>query len=484
MTTTTTDLKELPPLANVIIDRAIDSVNRKLIGGFRNKKNSRPNAKTPDIKSAARDSLNSVSAASVQEVANRGIAWKEMITKSLTRGIFSLSTMQFDGEFTVANGVAEGLDKVPNTPGVYVVYNKQNEAVYVGDSVKLQSRWHAGHLNEHKQMKNGDESYKLATEFEEGCTVRYISMESEETAAALEAHLILTEKPRVNSKEELSTEQGKRSNIEAKKIKDSFDNTSGLVKGAALEATKNTGFVVLEQLSGTILKALKDELVDIFGGGKAQLSARIKRFFEKIWSVLSQIVKSPLKLLEGIFEFIVNALSKTINQIYMLTRNLLKLANNAWLLYTGAKNMSTEELIQKISETIIISGTLVVWDALDPVIEAQLLPLVGPVAPYLAAAISAIGFGLSSYYLQGFVPQIVEFLINTRSMHKEAVEAQRAACEQLIKNSERNFELVEIFGEYARSSRDLMIDMQQQTKQLSKHQPVEPLDLQTLLVRK
>lgn len=464
---TTTDLKELPPLANIIIDRTIDSVNRKLIGGFRNKKNSRPNAKTPDIKSTVKDSLSSASASSVQEVANRGIAWKEMITKSLTRGISSLSSMQFDGEFTVTNGVAEGLNQVPNTLGVYVVYNKENEPVYIGDSTKLQSRWYAGHLNEHKQKKNADDSYKLATEFEEGCTVRYIKMESEETAAALEAHLILTEKPLVNSKEELSNEQGKRSNIEAKKIKDSFDNTSGLIKGAALEAAKNSGFVVLEALSAAILKALKDELVDIFGGGKAQLSARIKRFFEKIWSVLLQIIKSPLKLLEGIFEFIVNALSKAISEIYMLARNLLELSNTAWQLFNGAKNMSTEEWIQKVSETIIISGTLVVWDALDPVIEAQLLPFVGPVAPYLAAAISAIGFGLSSHYLQGIVPTLVEFLVNTRNGHQEAVEAQRAACVQLITVSERNFELVDILGELARSSRDLIVEMRQQTEQLS-----------------
>lgn len=485
---TTTDLKELSPLANIIIDRAIDSVNRKLIGGFRNKRNSRPGAKTPDIKSTLKDSLDSTSAASVQAVANRGIAWNEMITKSLTRGISSLSTMEFDGEFTVTNGVPENLDKVPNTPGVYVVYNKQNEAVYIGDSVKIQSRWHAGHLNEHKQKKQGIESggepYKLATEFEEGCKVRYISMESEETAAALEAHLIRTENPRVNSREELLNEQGTRPNIEAKKMKESSGSTSTLVKGAAAEAVKNSGWVALEQLSAAALKALKDELVDIFAGGKARLSARIKRFFEKIWSVLRQIIESPLKLLEGVFEFIVNALSKAFSQIYMLARNLLDLANAGWQLFKGAKTMSAEELVQKISETIIVSGTLVIWDALDPVIEAQLMPLLGPVAPYLAAVISAIGFGLSSHYLQGVVPKIVEFVVGVKTGHQEAVGVQRAACEQLITVSERNFELVEILGDYARSSGELVTDMQQQTAQLSVHRPIAAFDIQALLARK
>lgn len=42
-------LHQLPPLANLIVDRALDNTQRKLVAGFRNKKNSRPNAKDVDV---------------------------------------------------------------------------------------------------------------------------------------------------------------------------------------------------------------------------------------------------------------------------------------------------------------------------------------------------------------------------------------------------------------------------------------------------
>jgi hypothetical protein len=36
--------------------------------------------------------------------------------------VFLISTMKFDGQFTIKNGVPEGLKDLPNSPGVYVVY--------------------------------------------------------------------------------------------------------------------------------------------------------------------------------------------------------------------------------------------------------------------------------------------------------------------------------------------------------------------------
>jgi len=476
-----TEVYELSPLANAIVDQAIDNVNRKLVAGYRNKNNSRPNAKTVDVKATVADTLDAVSAESVMAVANRGVAWREVITKSLTRGISSLSTLQFDGEFRIKNGVAEGLTDMPNTPGVYVVYDSKNEPVYVGDSVNLQKRWHAGHLNEYRQKARKGESYKLADEFEEGCTVRFIVMDSEETAAALEAHLIRTEEPRVNARQELETEQGKRANIEAKKIKDSSGSTASLVKGAATEALSNSGWLVLEQLSAVMIKALKFELVDVLKGGTTKLLDRVKRFFQSIWSVLKSVISQPLKILEGCFEFIVNALSKAVSQVYMLARNILDLANGAWNLYKGAETMSTEELIQKITETVVISGSAVIWNALDPVIESQLMPLVGPVAPYLAAAMTAIGFGVSSYYLQGVVPSVVELLISCKSMHQEALQARLAACEQLMIVSERNHQLVLEFEGYVESTGELIYEMREQTAVLSTHRPVAAFDVKSLL---
>lgn len=475
------ELKELSPLANLIVDRAIDNTNRKLIGGLRNKDNSRPGANSTKPGSVAKDALNATSAQSVMDVANRGVAWREMIEKSLTHGISALQTMKFDGEFSVKDGVATGLDAVPNKPGVYVVTNKHDEVMYVGDSTKLQSRWHAGHLNEFRQGERAQSPYKLADEFKEGCTVKYLVMDSEETAAALEAHLIRTEQPPANKREELLNEQGKRANIEAKKMKDAADTTGSLLQGAAKEAAKNSGWVMLEQLTAAALKALKDELVDIFGGGKSTILARIQRFCEKVWAVVKRIIEAPLQLLKGIFEFIVNALSKTIRQIYQLARNIFDLGAAAWALFKDAGSMSKADLVTKITETIIVSGSLVIWDGLDPLIESQLSPLLGPVAPYLAAAISAMGFGLSSHYLQQFVPDIVEFLVNSRTGHHEALQAQREACMQLITLNEQQFETVNVLGRYVESSLVLEIDTKAHVRGLSQHSAIKPLDIRHLL---
>jgi hypothetical protein len=260
MTESVPEMQSLSPLANAIIDRAIDNVTRKLVAGHRNKKNSRPNAKTPDLGSATKDTFAAASAASAMAVANRGVAWKEMFQKTLSHGISAIATMKFDGSFTVKDGKAEGLNDVPNAPGVYVVFNQQGEAVYVGDSTKLKTRWYAGHLNEHKQGSNNDKPYKLADEFQDGCTVKFVVMDSEATAAAVEAHLIAKEKPKKNSREELQTEQGKRANIEAKKMKEASGSATSIAMGAAKEAAKNVGWGVFEQLATELTKALKEEL--------------------------------------------------------------------------------------------------------------------------------------------------------------------------------------------------------------------------------
>lgn len=481
-TSTPDEIVALPDLANTIVERAMTNMRRKLVAGYRNKKNSRPNAKTASPKDVLSDTLDATSASSVLEVSRRGAAWKEMIQKSLASGISSLSTMNFDGEFTIKDGVVDGLGDVPKKPGVYVVYDKSNKPLYVGDSTKLQKRWTAGHLNAYRQGKKSGDSYKLEAAFDEGCTVKYIVMESEATAAALEAHLIKTEKPPINSREELETEQGKRSNIEGKKMKDASGNTASLAAGAALEAGINLAVGALEQIGDAVCIALKDELVDIVGGGKTRLVDRVERFLRKVFEAIKALVMAPLKLLSGLIEFVVNALSKAIREIYVLARNLCDLAQTAWNLYRGAQTMSKEELIRNISETILISGTLVFWDAMDPLLEANLLPLVGPAAPYLAAALSAIGFGVSSYCLRKVVPAIVSFLVNFRTGWHDALDTQRAACDQLLIVAEREFALIGVAFEYTESSKAFVAQTVHHTEALSHHRSIEPLDIQGMLM--
>lgn len=365
-------LLRLPPLADQIVDKAIDNMTRKLVAGYRNKKNAKPNAKHTDVVAETKESLAAVSAESVMAVANRGQSWKEMIQKSLSAGISSLATIQFDGEFKVKDGQRpENFNStMPNSPGVYVVYDdRTGRPVYIGDSDNMRSRWHAGHFNEYLQgQREGQERYKLADVLEVGCTVKYIRMESKETAAALEAHLIkenfsdfenvrktpknLTEDEQrtrnaalkegmlLNKREELATEQGTRSNQEAKKMKDASGGTTSLVAGAASEAMKNVGYDVIERLTTTTIKAVKGELVDILCGGKTKITRRLERMLRQVLEVLEGVLKAPLQLLRGIVEFIANALSKAISQIYNLARNLFDLAHGAWNLYRGAQTLS------------------------------------------------------------------------------------------------------------------------------------------------
>lgn len=475
------ELLALPEPANAIIERAITNVRRKLVGGYRNRNNSRPNAKSADPSAGASETLKAANAKSVLAVSQRGSAWREIIQKSLSQGVSSLSTMQFDGQFTVKNGKPEGLKDMPNKPGVYTVYNSEGKPVYVGvASTKLQKRWYAGHLNEYRQGEKSGKGYKLKIPLEDGCTVKYTVMESDVTARALEAHLIKTEKPELNARQELKTEQGRRVNIEAKKIKDATGSTITLTKGAAVEAGINMTVAAFERVADVVCFALKDELVDIVLGSKASLTTRIKRFFQKVYEAIKDLFKEPFKLLSGLVEFVVNALSKAIGEIYALARNLCDLVQSAWNLYRSAATMSKEELVKKISETILISGALVFWDAIDPTLELQLTQFVGPFAPYLAATLTAIGFGISSYYLRDFIPAAVEFLVNFRLGLKESLEAQRAACDRLLLVFEEEVKLIGVTQDFVESSRDFIADTQQKMQTLRQHKPIEPLNIEAV----
>lgn len=463
-------MHKLDPLADAVIEKAIDNVTKKVIGGFRNKDNSQPSKKHPSIKTITKDTIEATSASSVMEVANRGGAWKEMIQKSLSHGISSLSTLQFDGEFKVKGNVAEGLDNLPDKPGVYVVYDKSNVPVYVGDSGKMKTRWYAGHLNENKQAKESGAEYKLSPEFEEGCIVKFIVCDSVETAAAIEAHLIKEGHPRVNTKEELKENQGTRSNQEAKKMKDSSSSTANLVKGAAIEGAKNVGWTVAEELITTAIKVVKDELVDILAGKACALLKRVERVIEKIWVAIKRIINQPLSILKGLFEFVVNALSESLRKIYNLAKNIYELGMSAWNLYKGSKTMNRIELANKISETLIIGGSLILWDAFDAMIESNLtamFPMLGPISPVISAILAAIGFGLTSHYLCQFIPKVVEMILNFETSYHRSHAAQVAAVEQLVKNAEMNEIMLNSLNDYVKSSAELCREIMALTQQLT-----------------
>lgn len=456
----------LNPLANQIMDKAIENVTRKLIAQKRNKSSAADKPVTP-------------SAQTYMDVANRGVLWKEIAMKTMSHGISSLSTAQFDGEFRIQGGKPEGLEKVPESPGVYVVYDNSNNPVYVGDSTTLRTRWQNGHLRENA-AGTPEKQYKLNQVLEEGCTVRFLQTDSEATAAAIEAHLIKEGNPPLNKRSELEGKQTKRSNIEAKKLKDHMKDAGTLAAGAGKEALKQGAAVMFEQLASEIIKALKDELAEVIAGIKRTVKERAQRIWNRIINILKQIFSAPLKALKGVFEFIVNALSKAFQQVYMLARNIFDLASAGWSLFKGSKTMSREELVLKVTETIAISGALIVWDALDAVMESQMTAL-GPIAPFLSATFAAIGFGLTSYYLTTYLPKIINFVAGIKLGWKEANQAEKRAVEQLLDVANREMELILGLKEYIDSATEFCIDLKGKTQSLSDHRPIAPIDVKALL---
>lgn len=459
------ELRKLSPLQDQIINKTIENVNRKLIAGYRNRNLNPMQGDKPGMKSTIKNTIKASSAKDAMEVANRGTMWKEMVSKTFSHGISSLSTLQFDSQFTVQNGVANGLNDVPETPGVYVLYDANGDVRYIGDSGNVKKRWLSGHLNENRQKECAGNEYKLNSELEKGCTVKVIQCDSVETAAALEASLIAEaldsgEYDLVNSREELKNQQRSRSNIEAKKIKDHSESATELMKGAAKEALKNGGWSVLEQAISECTKALKDELVDLILSGEHKFIDRLKRLFKR---VLSSLKNSIGNLAKGIFEFIVNAFSKAINQIYQLAQNLFDLGSAAWNLYKNRGTMSKEQLISKVTETIVIGGNTIFWSSMDLTIESHLSAVTGPFAPFISAFLCALGFGLSSHYLCEFVPKVVDFVIGSFTETKQQLQE---SARLLVESSQMNVKLVSSLEAYMQSSVALVNDVQSHTEKL------------------
>lgn len=287
----------------------------------------------------------------------------------------------------------------------------------------------------------------------------------------------------LNKREELATEQGTRSNQEAKKMKDASGGTTSLVAGAASEAMKNVGYDVIERLTTTTIKAVKGELVDILCGGKTKITRRLERMLRQVLEVLEGVLKAPLQLLRGIVEFIANALSKAISQIYNLARNLFDLAHGAWNLYRGAQTLSREEVVLKVSETVIVTGSLILWDALDPVIESQLAVL-GPFAPYVSSAVVAVGFGLSSFALQKIVTYVINALVAFKQGFLDTLDAARATCDQMIRVAEQELLMLADLREYAKTSVQMMEQLSIHARTLSQHQAIKPFDVSALLPKR
>lgn len=163
-----------------------------------------------------------------------------------------------------------------------------------------------------------------------------------------------------------------------------------------------------------------------------------------------------------------------------LAKNLWDLGKGVWQLYKGAETMSREELVRKISATIITTGSLVVWDVLDPLIEGQLAGVIGPFALYVSATLVAVSFGLSSYLLNEAVTAVIDADIRFKQGYDDPLIASRDACDRIFANAEMELKLIASLAEYTETALNLHQALEDGTAALSAHTAMQRIDFEAM----
>lgn len=88
--------------------------------------------------------------------------------------------------------IKEELKKLPESPGVYIMYNKENEIIYVGKSVCLKNRVRSYFNSSHNRYK------KVSAMVENIYRFEYIIVNNETESLVLEANLIKKNRPKYN----------------------------------------------------------------------------------------------------------------------------------------------------------------------------------------------------------------------------------------------------------------------------------------------
>lgn len=88
--------------------------------------------------------------------------------------------------------IKEELQKLPQSPGVYIMYNKENEIIYVGKSVCLKNRVRSYFNKSHNRYK------KVSAMVENIYRFEYIIVNNETESLVLEANLIKKNRPKYN----------------------------------------------------------------------------------------------------------------------------------------------------------------------------------------------------------------------------------------------------------------------------------------------
>lgn len=87
--------------------------------------------------------------------------------------------------------IKEELKKIPDLPGVYIMYNKENEIIYVGKSISLKNRVRSYFVKNHKNKK-------VETLVSQIYRFEYIIVNNETESLVLEANLIKKNRPKYN----------------------------------------------------------------------------------------------------------------------------------------------------------------------------------------------------------------------------------------------------------------------------------------------
>lgn len=88
--------------------------------------------------------------------------------------------------------IREALGALPDAPGVYLMYNQDDDVIYVGKAISLKKRVRSYFTNV------GNHTRKVAAMVQHIVRFEYIIVDNEVEALVLESNLIKDKKPRYN----------------------------------------------------------------------------------------------------------------------------------------------------------------------------------------------------------------------------------------------------------------------------------------------
>ena len=212
------------------------------------------------------------------------------------------------------------------------------------------------------------------------------------------------------------------------KKKEQFKNAVEQVKRKQLQIVVNRGIHIL-----------KDELCDCYLGGKDDWKTRLKRFLKRFKEEVIKGIISVDNFVKTAFEFTIKLFSGILDNLLQIFRSVIDGIKNIIKVIRN-KNSTKEEKLKALIDAIAIGVGGVVWNSIDLALETALAStFIGPFAPFVAAILSGLGFGITVNYIMTSFKVIVDFFTDH---HKEALIMISKTQDQVIRNAKLSEELI------------------------------------------